>query len=217
MSTRVLLRGGYVLSMDALLGELPGGDVLIEDGVIRAVDSHLEVHEAEVLDVAGHVVMPGFIDTHRHTWQTPFRGVCADWTLADYFRGIRMSISPNCSAADVYAGNYVGALEALEAGVTTILDFSHCNNTPAHADAAIQGLRDAGIRAMFAYGYYPAPTREPVFTEHEQRLADARRIRERDLSDDDGLVTMGVALTEVGLLPFEQTIAEARSARELEV
>ena len=97
-----------------------------------------------MVDVSGHVVMPGFVDTHRHTWQTPFRGVCADWTLEDYFRGIRMSISPNCSAEDVYAGNYVGALEALEAGVTTILDFSHCNNTPEHADGALQGLRDAG-------------------------------------------------------------------------
>ncbi len=217
MSERLLLRGGYVLSMDETVGELPAGDVLIEDGAIVAVEASIEGADAQLVDVSGHVVMPGFVDTHRHTWQTPFRGVCADWTLEDYFRGIRMSISPNCSAEDVYAGNYVGALEALEAGVTTILDFSHCNNTPEHADGALQGLRDAGIRAMFAYGYYPAPTATPVFTEHEQRLADARRIREQELSSEDGLVTMGVALTEVGLLPFEQTIAEAVSARELGV
>jgi cytosine/adenosine deaminase-related metal-dependent hydrolase len=215
MSERVLLRGGHVLSMDEQIGELPGGDVLIEDGRIAAVSAAVEIADCEVIDVSGRVVMPGFVDTHRHTWQTPFRGVCADWTLEDYFRGIRMSISPNCSAQDVYAGNFVGALEALEAGVTTILDFSHCNNTPEHADAALQGLRDAGIRAMFAYGYYPSPAPEPVFTDHEQRLADARRIREHELSGEDALVTMGVALTELGLLPFEQTIAEARSAREL--
>jgi cytosine/adenosine deaminase-related metal-dependent hydrolase len=217
MGDRVVLRGGYVLSMDERIGELPSGDVLVEDGVIAAVAAHVEVQEAEVIDVSGHVVMPGFVDTHRHTWQTPFRGICADWALEDYFRGIRMSISPNCSAHDVYAGNYLGALEALDAGVTTILDFSHCNNTPEHADGALQGLIDAGIRAMFAYGYYPAPTSVPIFTEHEQRLADARRVREQRLSSDDALVTMGVALTEVGLLPFEQTIAEARSARELGV
>jgi len=217
MSDRILLRGGYVLSMDDVLGEFPNGDVLIEDGAIVAVDVRIDVPAAEILDVSGHVVMPGFVDTHRHTWQTPFRGVCADWTLGDYFRGIRMAISPNCSAEDVYAGNYLGALEALDAGVTTILDFSHCNNTPEHADGALQGLCDAGIRAMFAYGYYPAPSAEPVFTEHGERLADARRIREQNLASDYGLVTMGVALTEVGLLPFEQTIAEARSARELAV
>jgi 5-methylthioadenosine/S-adenosylhomocysteine deaminase len=217
MSEKVLLRGGYVLSMDPQIGELASGDVLIEGDSIAAVGEALSAEGAELLDVSGHVVMPGFIDTHRHTWQTPFRGVCADWTLEEYFRGIRMSISPNCSAEDVYAGNYVGALEALDAGVTTILDFSHCNNTPEHADGALQGLRDAGIRAVFAYGYYPAPSADPVFSEHEQRLADARRIREHELSSDAGLVTMGVALTEVGLLPFEHTIAEARSARELAV
>src|SRR6202171_4793200 len=217
MSERVLLRGGHVLSMDGELGELPRGDVLIEDGVIAALGARLEVADAEVLDVSGHVVMPGFVDTHTQTWQTPFRGVCADWTLEDYFRGIRMSISPNCSAEDVYAGNYLGALEALDAGVTTILDFSHCNNTPEHADGALQGLRDSGIRAIFAYGYYPAPSAEPALAGHGDRLADARRIREQNLASDDGLVTMGVALTEVGLLPFEQTIAEARSAPRLAV
>jgi cytosine/adenosine deaminase-related metal-dependent hydrolase len=217
MSQRLLLRGGYVLSMDDGIGELPAGDVLIENGAIAAVAERVQAEDAELLDVAGHVVMPGFVDTHRHTWQSPFRGVCADWTLEDYFRGIRMSISPNCAAGDVYAGNLLGALEALEAGVTTILDFSHCNNTPEHADAALQGLRDAGIRAMFAYGYYPAPSGPPSFADHADRLADARRLRERELADDDALVTMGVALTEVGLLPFEQTIAEARSARELDI
>ncbi|HEX3511298.1 MAG TPA: amidohydrolase family protein [Solirubrobacteraceae bacterium] len=217
MGERVLLQGGYVVSMDPGTGELRSGDVLVEGSAIAAVGERLDVEDAEVVDVSGSVVLPGFVDTHRHTWQTPFRGICADWTLEDYFRGIRMAISPNCSAADVYAGNYAGALEALDAGVTTILDFSHCNNTPEHADAALQGLLDAGIRAVFAYGYFPAPSAAPVFVEHEQRLADARRIREGQLSGDDGLVTMGVALTEVGLLPFEQTIAEARSAGELGV
>jgi cytosine/adenosine deaminase-related metal-dependent hydrolase len=214
---RVLLRGGYVLSMDDEIGELPSADVLVEDGSIAAVGPAIDAGGADAVDVFGHVVMPGFVDTHRHTWQAPFRGVCADWTLEDYFRGIRTTISPNCSADDVYAGNHLGALEALDAGVTTILDFSHCNNTPEHADAALQGLRDAGIRALFAYGYYPAPSPEPGFADHDERLADARRIRERELPGDDGLVTMGLALTEVGLLPFEQTIAEVRSAGELGV
>jgi cytosine/adenosine deaminase-related metal-dependent hydrolase len=217
MSERLLLRGGHVLSLDAGIGELPQGDVLVEDGRIAAVGERLPDADAELVDVTGHVVMPGFVDTHRHTWQTPFRGVCADWTLEDYFRGIRQSISPRCSAEDVYAGNYVGALEALDAGVTTILDFSHCNNTPQHADAALQGLRDAGIRALFGYGYFPAATAQPAFADQAARRADARRIREDELSSDDSLVTMGLALTEVGLLPFDETIAEVGSAAELDV
>lgn len=215
VSARLLLRGAHVVSLDDGVGELIG-DVLIDDGAIAAVGPEIDVADAEQIDLSGEILMPGFVDTHRHTWQTPFRGVCADWTLEDYFRGIRMTVSPNCAAEDVYAGNFVGALEALDAGVTTVLDFSHCNNTPEHADAALAGLRDAGIRATFAYGYFPTLVAEPVFTEHEQRLADARRIREQ-LASDDALVTMGIALTECGLVPFEQTAAEVRSARELDV
>src|SRR5882757_7439106 len=211
--SKILISGGYVLTLDDELGELESGAVLIEDGRIAAVGEGLDAADAEVLDATGCVVMPGFIDTHRHTWQTPFRGICADWTLGDYFRGMRLSISPNCEPDDIYAGNYVGALEALDAGVTTIVDFSHCNNSPEHADAALAGLGDAGIRAVFAYGYFAAPVTEPAFQEHADRLADARRLREGPLSGDGGLVTMGVALTELGLIPFEQTVAEVESAR----
>lgn len=217
MSDRLLIEGGYVLSMDEEIGELAAGQVLIEGGRIAAVGEDIGVADAEVLDASGSVVMPGFVDTHRHTWQTCFRGICADWTLRDYFRGIRQRISPSCGAADVYAGNWVGALEALDAGVTTILDFSHCNNTPEHADAALAGLRDAGIRAMFGYGYFPAPTAESPFADHSSRLADAARIRSDELASDDALVTMGVALTETGLLPFDLTLAEIGSAREMDV
>jgi cytosine/adenosine deaminase-related metal-dependent hydrolase len=213
--SKILISGGYVLSLDDELGELESADVLIEDGRIAAVGEGLETADAEVLDATGCVVMPGFIDTHRHTWQTPFRGICADWTLGDYFRGMRLSISPNCEPDDIYAGNYMGALEALDAGVTTIVDFSHANNSPEHADSALAGLGDAGIRAVFAYGYFAAPVTEPAFEQHADRLADARRLRDGPLSGDCGLVTMGVALTELGLIPFEQTIAEVESAREM--
>ena len=217
MSERLLISGGHVVSMDAAIGELPVGDVLVVDGRIAAVEPRLDGVDAQLLDAAGHVVLPGFVDTHRHTWQTCLRGICADWTLRDYFRGIRQRISPSCGPDDVHAGNLVGALEALDAGVTTILDFSHCNNTPEHADAALRGLREAGIRAVFGYGYFPAPVAEPGFADHDARLADARRIREHELPGDDGLVTMGIALTETGLVPFDQTIAEVRSARQLGV
>lgn len=213
---RLLIRNGYVLSMDSGIGELTGGDVLVEDGRIAAVDTDLASSGAEVIDASGHVVMPGFVDTHRHTWQTALRAICADWTLTEYFRGIRQTFSPRYAPEDIYAGNYVGALEALDAGVTTILDFSHCNNSPAHADAALQGLMEAGIRAVFGYGYFPAPVAKPAFTDHSQRIADARRIKTEHLPSDDALVTMGIALTEVGLLPFELSKAEVESARELD-
>src|SRR5712692_6543430 len=101
MVNRLLIRGGHVLTMDAGLGDLPDGDVLVEGEQIAAVGPRLAVDDAEILDARGCVVLPGLIDTHRHTWQTQLRGLCADWTLNDYFRGIRLTISPVYSAEDV--------------------------------------------------------------------------------------------------------------------
>ena len=162
-------------------------------------------------------MLPGFVDTHRHTWQTAMRGICADWTLLDYFRGIRLQISTAFGPEDVYAGNYVGALEALDSGVTTLLDFSHCMNSPDHADEAVRGLADAGVRGILAYGMFPVPLEQPAFPAPADRLADARRVRERYFSSGDELLDMGIALTELGLVPFDVTRAEVALARELDV
>jgi 5-methylthioadenosine/S-adenosylhomocysteine deaminase len=214
---RLLIENGYVLSMDDSIGELERGSVLVEGERIAEVAQSIDAADAERVDARGMVLMPGFVDTHRHTWQTALRAICADWTLMEYFRGIRMNVSPEYTADDVYAGNYVGALEALDAGVTSILDFSHCNNSPDHADAGIAGLREAGIRAVYAYGYYPSPAPEPAFADHADRIADARRVQAEHFASADGLLTMGVAITEAGLLPWDQTVAEVRSARELDV
>lgn len=217
MPGKTLIKDGHVLSMDPGIGELERGAVLIEGDRIVAVERELGEVDAEVIDAGGAVVLPGFVDTHRHTWQTALRAICSDWTLFDYTIGMRMTLSPRCSAEDVYVGNYSGALEALDAGVTTILDFSHCNNTPEHADRAIEGLADAGIRALFAYGYFHPPMADPHFTSHAMRIEDSRRVhREMDSLATD-LLTMGVSLTEPGLVPFGETRAEVETARDLGV
>ncbi|WP_051342781.1 amidohydrolase family protein [Pseudonocardia spinosispora] len=217
MKRRTLLTGGHVLTMDPALGTLPTGDVLLEGERIAAVGTSLPVVDAEVVDVRGRIVAPGMIDTHRHTWQSLVRGLCTDWTLADYFYGVRLAVSPAYTAEDVHLGNRLGAVEALDAGVTTILDFSHCNNTPDHADAAVTGLRDAGIRAAFCYGFFESnPLAPPHFAAHEQRVADFERIADAYFAADGGLLTLGVALTELGVVPFSHTRAEIEVARRRE-
>ena len=217
MTTRTLLRGGYVLTLDDEIGELASGDVLIENDRIVAVGPMVEAGDAEIVEVGGHVVMPGFVDTHRHTWQTAFRGLAADWTYEQYVRAIRLHISPACDPDDLYVGTLLGALEALDAGVTTLLDFCHSITTPDHADEALRGLREAGCRAVFAYGYHAIASPHATFADNDARIADARRIREAHLTNDDSLVTMAVALAEPGLVPFEETVAQVESARKMGV
>jgi cytosine/adenosine deaminase-related metal-dependent hydrolase len=211
---RTLLRSGTILSMDPQLGTLPQADLLIEDDVIVAVAPSIPAEDAEIVDVTGHIVAPGMIDTHRHTWQTQLRALCADWTLVDYLFGIRLGISPGYRPEDVHLGNRLGALDALNAGVTTILDFSHCNNTPDHADAAVSGLSDAGIRAVFGYGFFESNLAASQFGCHTDRLADFGRIADTWFSSGEGLLTLGAALSEPGFAPFEATRAEIGAARE---
>jgi cytosine/adenosine deaminase-related metal-dependent hydrolase len=213
MTTRTLLRNAHVVTMDPALGVLPRGDVLIEADTIAAIGVDLDVHDAEVVDLSGHILAPGMVDTHRHTWQTQVRAICADWSLADYFYGIRLAVSPAYTPNDVYLGNKLGALEALNAGVTTLLDFSHCNNTPDHSDAAVTGLRDSGVRGRFCYGFFESnPAAPPHFPDHGSRIKDFERVAASYFSGD-GLLTLGVALTEMGLVPFSDTRAEIAAAR----
>ncbi len=210
---RILIRGGHLLTMDPELGDLPAGDILVEDDRIAAVAREIPAAGTELIDARGCVVMPGLIDTHRHTWQTQMRAICADWTLNDYFAGIRLALCRAYTAEDVYVGNYVGALEAINAGVTTILDFSHCNNTPAHADAALDGLHHAGIRALFCYGFFASSDDTAAFATHDRRIADLERLSAT--LTRDGLVTIGVALNETGIIPWPDTVAEIEAARRV--
>jgi cytosine/adenosine deaminase-related metal-dependent hydrolase len=215
MTHRILLRAGQVLSMDPGIGDLPQGDVLIEDGTIAAVDREIGA-DAEVLDMTGRIVIPGFVDTHRHTWEAPIRGVAPDATLDDYFVDVLDTFAPLYTPEDVYAGNLAGSLECLNAGITTLVDWSHINNTPAHPDAAIQALTETGIRAQYAYGSANTSLADYWF---ESRIAvpgdDVRRIRGTYFSSDDGLLTMALATRGPGFCTDDVVTAEWTLARDL--
>ena len=62
-SQRLFIRNGHVVSMDPDVGDVPHGDVLVEDGKIAEIGRSLEVSEAEEIDATGMIVMPGFVDT----------------------------------------------------------------------------------------------------------------------------------------------------------
>ncbi|HVJ89144.1 MAG TPA: amidohydrolase family protein, partial [Labilithrix sp.] len=216
MTERWLLRGATVVTCDDELGDLPRADILIEGGKIREIGTELSVSDARILALDDKLVMPGLIDTHRHTWQTPLRGLGADWTVMDYLAAVRVKLSPHFQPEDLRIANLAGALEALDAGITTLVDHSHCITTPEHADAALDGLEAARGRALFAYGFASGPTPSPELVDQHARIRDAGRLRRSRLSSEDRLVRMGVALTEMQV-PWEQSRDEIRAARELGV
>src|ERR671915_281333 len=213
--TKTLLRGGHVLTMDAQLGDLPNADVLVEDGAIAAVEPSIDA-DAEVLDMTGRIVIPGFVDSHRHTWETAIRTCAPNATLDDYFVEVLDTFAPLYTADDVYASNLAGALECLNAGITTLVDWSHINNTPNHPDAAIRGLQESGIRAVYAYGSANLSLSDYWF---ESKIAipreDVQRVRETYFSSDQGLLTMALATRGTGFCVDDVVQAEWGMARDL--
>jgi 5-methylthioadenosine/S-adenosylhomocysteine deaminase len=219
MADRVLLRGGYVLSMDAAIGELPVGDVLIEDGKIVEVAPVVPVDpgSAQVIEAADRIVLPGFVDTHRHTWQAPWRNIASDWSLFHYLWGMHTGLSKYYRPEDTYAGNLLGTAEALDSGITTLLDWSHNLRTPDHTDGAIAGLRESGARTVFAHGGGAPQWATIPGNDVPHPAEDARRVRERYFNSDDGLMTMALAIRGPQFTTDEVSRHDLELARELDV
>ena len=222
---RTLITQAAIVSMDDAIGDLPRGDILIENGVIVAIAPSIDAPDADVIDASTMIAMPGMVDTHRHTWQTALRGILADGNIPDYLRGIRLQMAPRYRADDMYAGNYAGALDALNCGVTSIVDYCHNILDPDCAHAAVTGLRDAGIRGLYGHGLTPITSNtwseskggtnadsDPADLETRARLA--RSIRDEYFSSD-GLLRFGIAPQELAIAPVATVQAEFALAREL--
>jgi len=183
---RVLIKGGVVLTMDAKLGDFDRADVLIEGTKIVAVGPNLQA-TATVIEASGMIVMPGFVDSHRHIWQGPLRNILPDGTLGQYFKSIGGTARAAYRPEDVYAGDLLSSWGAMNAGITTLLDWSHISNTPEHSDAAIKGLVESGIRGVYGYGFGGAEAKGAQYPQ------DIRRLRKQYFSSSDQLVTLALA------------------------
>lgn len=191
MSTkRTLLKDGCVLTLDPKVGNFTQADVLIEGTKIAQVGPNLAVADAETIDASNMIVMPGFIDSHRHLWEGILRNIGVDVPLegeSSYLAFVLNTLAPAYRAEDVYVGNLVSALGAIDAGITTILDWSHIQATPEHTDGAIRALQESGMRAVFAYGL---PWFEAPKPEHPDWF---RRAAKQYFSSKDQLLTLGWA------------------------
>lgn len=221
MSKNVLIVNALPLTM-ANTPLAPGlHQILIQNGKIAAIGPNLGMSDIPIIDAQGGILMPGFIDTHRHVWQSLLRAQLADGTLYDYMAKLRFGLAPQFTAADAELGNYAGALDALNAGITTIVDHSHVISTPEHADALIVGLESSGIRAVFCYGLSDvADAGKPIdvarFYNSTWRHQDAERIRNQRLSSNDDLIRFGIAASEFLFAPLHYTKTEVTLARRLE-
>lgn len=175
----IVIRNACVLTMDQSKSVLNDADVLVVGREIAAIGPDLEVPEGTFeIDGAGGIVMPGMIDTHRHMWQTAMRGYGADWTLTQYFVWYYLESGKFFRPEDIFAGNKLAALEAVDAGVTTTVDWSHGLQTTDHADAAVDALESVPARFVLAYGNIQAGPWEwatsPEFRNFVTRRMDAR-------------------------------------------
>jgi 5-methylthioadenosine/S-adenosylhomocysteine deaminase len=190
---RLLIRGGHVMSMDPAVGDFVKADVLVEGKMIAAVGPNLRVSGARVIDARGRIVMPGFVDTHHHQFETALRSFLADGLLfndgkphgvINYFEFILGKFAPVYRPEDVYINELFSGLSQIDCGVTTVHDISQIHHSPEHSDAAIQGMADSRRRGVF--GYFESAGA----VAGNQYPVDARRIKQQYFSSDDQLLTM---------------------------
>ncbi|MDN3358234.1 amidohydrolase family protein [Actinomadura sp. DC4] len=207
----LLIRGGVLVDTDPAPYVIGPGDLLIEDGTIAAVGTGVPVPEGtEVIDATGALVLPGFVDTHRHTWQAAIRAVAPDTTFPGYLERVLGTLAPRFRAEDVYAGDLAGALECLNAGITTLVDWSHIQLTPAHTDATVEALRRSGIRAVLGYCYGGPDGPGGLASE-------GRRVRHAHFDGSDPLLTMAVAALGPEIAGEDLARHEWRLARDLDL
>jgi cytosine/adenosine deaminase-related metal-dependent hydrolase len=178
----VVLRGGTVLTMDDAGTVLENADVLVVDDRVAAVGVGLQAPDgAFEIDATGGIVMPGMIDTHRHMWQTAMRGYGADWTLTQYFVWYYLEHGKTFRPQDIHAGNLLSAWDALEAGVTTTVDWSHGLQSVDHAEAAVDALQAVPGRFVLAYGNIQAAPWEWTADPAVQAFLERRRTGAGDM------------------------------------
>lgn len=208
---RLLIKDGIVLSLDPQVGVFARGDVLIEGDRILQVGPGLANGEAEMIDASGMIVMPGFVDSHRHIWEGILRNIGTDVPLegrTSYISFVLHKLAPAFRPEDAYAGNLVSALGAIDAGITTLLDWSHIQGSPAHTDAVVQALEDSGLRAVFAYGF-------PWWGKWEERQPSwFVRAATEHFSSKNQMLTLALAAPGPEFTDFEVSRDHWKLARE---
>lgn len=214
--SKVLFKNGFVMSLNDKVGD-GEADVLVDGAVIKQVGKNLAADGAEVVDAKGMLVMPGMADTHCHLWETPFKGRIAEGWGMEYFVNIH-PLASYTEPEDVYAGIYAGCIEALYTGTTSMFDYSHCIRSSEHADAAVEALRDSGIRAVFGYDLRGKDhSGKSSLAPGAARFKDIERIKSKLSDDKASLLRLAVCLSEVTPESANAVLKEVEFTRSLGV
>ncbi len=213
---RTLVKNGWLITLDSDLGDIRGADILVEDDRIARVGRGLRADGARPIDAEGMIVLPGFVNAHIHTWQTGIRGIAGNWSIPEYLHAMHAGLAPRYRAEDIRIANLVGALNQIANGTTTIFDWCHANATPAHTDAALDGLAASRIRAVFGHGSpKPDPGEgETPYSHIPHPRGEIARLRRGRLASDEGLVTLAMAVLGPDFSTYEVTEHDFRLARE---
>lgn len=221
LPARTRIEGATLVSMDDTLGVIDDACIEIADGRIASV---MALHDAApaaptdtVIDARGFIVFPGLVNAHMHTWQTALRGMASNWTLMEYFRWMHAGLGTLFTPEDIRIGTYAGALNQLNAGTTTLVDWCHNNPTPAHTDAAVDALAQSGIRAAFFHGSPKPDPRpgEPPFWEVAHPRAEITRLQADARFAPGGLLSLGMAVLGPHYSTLAVALADFALAREL--
>jgi cytosine/adenosine deaminase-related metal-dependent hydrolase len=206
--------------MDDGLGDIAAADLLIEDEKIAAVEPEGvlrdRIHGADLIEARNFIVIPGLINAHLHTWQTALRSIGSNWTLLEYFKKMHAGLATVFRPQDMYIANLVGALNQLNVGTTTLVDWCHGNRTPEHTDAAVDALVESGIRAVFFHGT-PKPDPKPGekgFWEIPHPRTEVERLLKHRAG---GLLTVGAAILGPHYSTLDVSVHDFKMAKELGV
>jgi cytosine/adenosine deaminase-related metal-dependent hydrolase len=184
---RILIKGAVVLTLERAVGDFAKADILIEDGRIRQLRPDIAAGDAAVIEGANRIAIPGFVDTHSHSYQGLLRSIMPNGMLdPDYNRDVQATLTPAYAPADVYAGVMITALGFIDMGTTAIVDLSQSSHTPQHSDACIGALKDSGIRAVFGYSRGIGPL--------AQYPQDIDRLQKTHFSSTDQLLTLALGV-----------------------
>ncbi|KAK0387605.1 hypothetical protein NLU13_3851 [Sarocladium strictum] len=210
---------GHVVTMDDELGDFPSGAVLVQDGFIKAVGRREDIQVpdgAETIDCTGGVVMPGLIDTHRHVAWSLFRGCGYDQSLLEFLLDAYVRILPAQSPEHARLSGFIGGLEAINCGVTTMHDPADGCISHAHTEGEYRGLKDSGIRGYFTLGMSDGPYDDAAKGEagHTARLKHLDQLFTENNKEKDPLMRVGMYLSHGGTVPFDMIAQEIRFAEQ---